>query len=69
MDEKLPAVEHVRKAVLEKTGKFTKSQIMEFVPFIGKASVENVQKKLAEEGFIERRGKGKATFYTRREVA
>ena len=69
VDEKLPAVEHVRKAVLEKIGKFTKSEIMEFVPFIGKASVENALKKLTEEGVIERHGKGKATFYTRREVA
>ena len=41
---------------------------MERVPSIGKASVENALKKLTEEGFIERHGKGKATFYTRREA-
>jgi len=68
VDEKLPSVEQVRKAVLEKIGRFTKSEIMELVPSIGKASIENALKKLAEEGFIERHGKGKSTFYTRREA-
>ena len=65
MDEKLPAIEQVRKAIGEKIGKFTKSEIMELVPSIGKASVENALKKLIEEGVVERHGKGKATFYTR----
>ena len=44
--EKLPALELVRRAVSEKIGKFTKSEIMELVPSIGKASVENSLKKL-----------------------
>ena len=64
-DEKLPALELVRKAVSQKIGKFTKSEIMELVPSIGKASVENSLKKLIEEGAIQRHGKGKSTFYTR----
>ena len=64
-DEKLPALELVRKAVSQKIGKFTKSEIMELVPSIGKASVENSLKKLIEDGTIQRHGKGKATFYTR----
>lgn len=64
-DEKLPAIELVRKAVSQKIGKFTKSEIMEMVPSIGKASVENALKKLLEEGIVQRHGKGKATFYTR----
>jgi len=68
VDEKLPSLEQVRNAVSEKIGKFTKSEIMELVPSIGKASIENALKKLAEEGFIERHGKGKSTFYTRREA-
>ena len=41
---------------------------MELVPAVGKASVENSLKKLTEEGFIERHGKGKATFYTRKDI-
>lgn len=64
-DEKLPAIELVRRAVGDKIGKFTKSEIMEMVPSIGKASVENALKKLIEDGTIQRHGKGKATFYTR----
>lgn len=66
--KKIPAIEQVRKAINEKIGKFTKSEIMEFVPAIGKASVENSLKKLCEEGFIKRHGKGKATFYTRTDI-
>lgn len=67
-DEKLPAIEQVRNAIAEKIGKFTKSEIMELVPAVGKASIENSLKKLVEEGFIKRHGKGKATFYTRADV-
>ncbi len=63
--ENLPAIEQVRKAVCEKIGKFTKAEIMELLPSVGKASVENSLKKLKEEGVIISHGKGKATFYTR----
>ena len=63
-DEKLPAVELVRRAIGEKIGKFTKSEIMEIVPSVGKTSVENSLKTLVEEGVIIRHGTGKATFYT-----
>lgn len=66
-DEKKPAIELVRRAVNDKLGKFTKSEIMEMVPTIGKASVENALKKLTEDGALQRHGKGKATFYTRRD--
>ena len=68
VDEKQPAIEQVRTAVKEKIGKFTKSEIMELVPAIGKASVENSLTKLTQEGFIERHGKGKSTFYTRKDT-
>lgn len=66
-DEKLPAIELVRRAVGQKLGKFTKSAIMELVPAIGKASVENSLKQLVKDGEIQRHGKGKSTFYTRNE--
>ena len=66
-DEKLPAIELVRRAVSQKLGKFTKSEIMELVPAIGKASVENSLKQLVKDGEIQRHGKGKSTFYTRNE--
>lgn len=64
-DEKLPAVELVRKAISNKIGKFTKSEIMELTPSIGKSSVENALNKLIQEKVIERHGNGKSTFYTR----
>ena len=48
-----------------KLGKFTKNDIMELVPSLGKATIENMLKKLTEEGYIERHGKGKATFYVK----
>lgn len=64
-DDKKPALEQVRNAINEKIGKFTKSELKELVPTIGKASIENSLKSLVEENFIERHGKGKATFYTR----
>lgn len=63
VDEKLPSIELVRNAVNKKLGKFTKSDIMELVPSIGKATVENMLKKLVEEGYIHRYGKGRATYY------
>ena len=64
--EKLPAVELVRRAISNKIGKFTKSELIELIPSIGKASIENSLKQLVEENYIERHGSGKATFYTRK---
>lgn len=63
--EKGNAAEIVRKAVEGTLGKFTKSDIMSKCPNIGKASIENALKELISEGFIERRGAGRATYYIR----
>ena len=68
VDEKLPSIELVRKAVNKKLGKFTKSDIMELVPSIGKATVENMLKKLVEEGYINRYGKGRSTYYVKNKL-
>ena len=62
VDEKVPTVELVRNAVDSKLGKFTKSDMMELVPSVGKATIENMLKQLTEEAYIERHGKGRATF-------
>ena len=56
----------VKNAVNNIIGKFTKSDIMERVPSIGKTSVENALKILLQDGLIGREGKGKATFYFRK---
>ena len=63
---KVTAVDLVRKAVGNTIGKFTKNDIMEYVPSISKASVENALKSLVQEGMIGREGKGKATFCFRK---
>lgn len=60
------AIDLVRKVVNNTIGKFTKSDIMERVPSIGKTSVENALRTLFDEGVIDRVGKGKATFYFRK---
>ena len=66
IDEKVPTIELVRNAIDRKLGKFTKSDMMELVPSVGKATIENMLKQLTEEEFIERHGKGRATFYVKK---
>lgn len=62
---KLSAKEMVVNAINQKLGKFTKSEIMEFCPEIGRGTVENQLKELCEEGLIQKNGGGRSTFYTR----
>lgn len=66
VEDKSSAIDLVRNAVNNTIGKFTKNDIMELVPSVGKTSVENSLKILIEEGVIGRDGKGKATFYFRK---
>lgn len=56
----------MRNAVDSKLGKFTKSDMMELVPSVGKATIENMLKQLTEEAYIERHGEGRATFYVKK---
>lgn len=63
VETKMSAREMVEKAVKTKIGKFTKSDILELCPEIGKASVENSLKEMCSEGLIQKEGKGRATFY------
>ena len=53
-------------AINTKFGKFTKSDILELCPEIGRATVENVLKELVEEGIIDRVGSGRSTAYLRK---
>ena len=68
VDEKLPAIEMVRRAVYNKIGKFTKSEVMELCPTFSKASVENSIKQLVEQGLLLKHGSGRNTFYTRSDI-
>ncbi|MCQ2529213.1 MAG: Fic family protein [Saccharofermentans sp.] len=61
--EKLSARDMVERAVNRKIGKFTKSDIMELCPEIGRGSVENMLKAMCDEGLIKKEGKGRATYY------
>ncbi len=60
---KMSALEMVEKAVKSKLGKFTKSDIMELCPEIGRGSVEQSLKALCDKGIIKKEGRGRATFY------
>ena len=66
IDEKIATIELVKEAVKSKLGKFTKRDIMELVPSVGKTTIENMLKQLIGEGYIERHGKGRATFYVKK---
>ena len=65
VEEKLPAVEIVRKATLTKIGKFTKQDIIELCPSLSLSSVEGSLRKLVQSGDIKREGVGKGSFYYR----
>ncbi|VTX59527.1 hypothetical protein [Gemella haemolysans] len=62
----MPTIELVRNVIDRKLGKFTKSDMMELAPSVGKATIENMLKQLTEEEYIERYGKGRATFYVKK---
>ena len=62
---KRSAIEVVRRTVGCRIGKFTKADIMELCPTLGKTSVESSLKQLVDEGVLIKHGKGRATFYTR----
>ncbi|SEF69651.1 Fic family protein [Lachnospira multipara] len=68
IDIKKPAIEQVRAAVYKKIGKFTKSEIMEMCPKLGRASVENSLTALVNEDVLERRGRGRGTYYVRKDA-
>ncbi|MCD7823401.1 MAG: Fic family protein [Oscillospiraceae bacterium] len=65
VEEKLPAIEMVRKATLQKIGRFTKQDIRELCPTLSVSSVESSLRKLVDLGELKREGKGKSTCYYR----
>ena len=65
VEEKLPALETVRKASLQKIGRFTKQDIRELCPSLSVSSVEGALRKMVAEGEIKREGSGKNTSYYR----
>ena len=65
VEEKLPAIELVRKAILQKIGRFTKQDIRELCPNLSLSSIEGSLRKLVDDGEIKREGIGRATKYIR----
>ena len=63
VEEKLPAVEMVRKASMNKIGRFTKQDIRELCPSLSISSIEGSLRKLVNEGYIKKEGSGKNTYY------
>ena len=65
VDEKLTAVEIVRKATMYKIGRVTKQDIRELCPSLSLSSIEVSLRKLVETGELKREGNGKGTCYYR----
>lgn len=65
VEEKLPAVEMVRKASMNILGRFTKQDIRELCPSLSISSVEGALRKMVSEGELKREGVGKSTCYYR----
>ena len=62
---KLSAFETVRRATINKIGKFTKQDIKELCPSLSISSIEGALRKLVDEGEIIRVGNGKNIHYYR----
>ncbi len=65
VEEKLPAIDMVKKAAEYKIGRFTKQDIRELCPSLSISSIEGSLRKLVENGEFRREGVGKSTFYIR----
>ncbi len=65
IEDKLPAIEIVRKATQIKIGRFTKQDICELCPSLSVSSIEGALRKLVEADELKREGNSKNTCYYR----
>lgn len=65
VETKLPALETVRRATMNKIGRFTKQDIRELCPALSISSIEGGLRKLVAFGELKREGVGKNTCYFR----
>ena len=65
VETKLSSLEMVRRATMNKIGRFKKQDIMELCPSLSISSVEGALRKLVAEGELAREGNGKNTCYYR----
>ena len=64
-DEKPSAYDLVKRAAEQKIADFTKNEILELCPAIKSSSVEASLKKLCDEGFLRKIGRGRASRYVK----
>ncbi len=62
---KLPALETVKRASMNKLGRFTKQDIRELCPSLSISSIEGALRKLVASGELKREGSGKNICYYR----
>ena len=65
VETKLPALETVRRATMNKLGRFTKQDIRELCPSLSISSIEGALRKLVASGELKREGSGKNICYFR----
>ncbi len=65
VETKLPALEMVKRATLNKIGRFTKQDIRELCPSLSISSIEGALRKLVASGELKREGSGKNICYYR----
>jgi len=65
VETKLSSLEMVRRATMNKIGRFKKQDIMELCPSLSISSVEGALRKLVAEGELAREGNGKNICYYR----
>ena len=65
VERKLPALEMVRQASMNRIGRFTKQDIRELCPTLSVSTIEGALRKLVEMEEIRREGSGKSTRYYR----
>ncbi len=65
IEEKLPAIEIVRKVTQIKIGRFTKQNIRELCPSLSISAIEGALRKMVESEELKREGNGKNTCYYR----
>ena len=65
VETKLPALEMVRRATMNKIGRFSKQDIRELCPSLSISSIEGALRKMVAEGELKREGNGKNICYFR----
>ena len=63
VEEKLPAIDMVRKAAQNRIGRFTKQDILDQCPSLSLSSEEGALRRMVAAGELRREGAGKATCY------